>query len=166
MSVSGRVVVPAQETGGYQIPSLGYRILVAALRLIPSFFLLVALPVAALTFVNSRGIALPISIFEVEAWGLVLLALGTARYISKPTRAYGPLSVAVSLMALLYLLYALTLSPYRLVIPGGSASVAAGYSMFLELAMVVPAIGIVVGLLITFEDARSPKERLPFDYPA
>jgi hypothetical protein len=38
--------------------------------------------------------------------------------------------------------------------------------MFLELVMIVPAIGIIVGLLITAEDARAPKERLPFDFPA
>jgi hypothetical protein len=166
VSGSGKVVVPRQETGGYQIPSLGYRILVAALRLIPAFFLLVALPVAALTFVDSRGIALPISVFAVEGWGFLLLGLGTAQYISKPTRAYGPLMVVTSLLGLLYLFYALTLSPYRFVIPGGSASISAGYSMFLELVMIVPAIGIIVGLLITAEDARAPKERLPFDFPA
>jgi len=166
--VSGppRAFVPMQETGGYQIPSLGYRILVAALLLIPSFFLLVALPVAALTFVNSRGIALPISIVAVIVWGFLLLGVGTARSILKPTRAYGPLSVAASLVSLLYLLYLITLSPYRFVVPGGSASIAAGYSMFLELVMIVPAIGLVAGLLTTVEDARAPKERLPFDYPA
>ena len=155
----------SRETGGYQVPSLGYRILVAALRLIPSFFLLVALPVAALSFVNSRGIALPISTTAVVVWGLILLGLGTARYIAKPTRAYGPLSVVTSFVSLLYLVYALGLSPYRLVVPGGSASVTAGYSMFLELAMIIPAIGIVVGFLVTLEDARAPGERLPFDFP-
>lgn len=149
----------------YHVPSLGYRILVAALRLIPGFLLLVALPVAALTFVSAHGIALPISVAAVIAWGIVLLALGAARYVLKPTPAYGPLSIAVSLVGLLYLLYLSSLSPYRLVIPGGSASIAAGFAMFLELLMIIPAIGIVVGALITLEDARSPKERLPFDYP-
>ncbi len=166
MSGPSRAPVVSGETGGYHIPSLGYRILVASLRLIPSFFLLVALPVAALTFVNSRGIALPISTTAVLVWGLVLLALGTARYIAKPTRAYGPLSVAASFVSLLYLVYALGLSPYRFVVPGGSASITAGYSMFLEVAMIIPAIGIVVGLLTTVEDARAPEERLPFDFPA
>jgi len=156
----------SRETGGYQVPSLGYRILVAALRLIPSFFLLVALPVAALSFVNSRGIALPISTTAVLVWGLVLLALGTVRYIAKPTRAYGPLMIATSFVSLLYLVYALGLSPYRVVVPGGSASITAGYSMFLEVAMIIPTIGILVGLLTTVEDARTPEERLPFDFPA
>ncbi len=166
MSVPGRVVVPTPESGAYRVPSLGYRILVAALRLIPSFFLLVALPVAALTFVDSRGIAVPISTNAVIVWGFLLLGLGTARSILKPTRAYGPLSVATSLVSILYLLYLIALSPYRLVVPGGSASIAAGYSMFLELALIVPAVGLIAGLLTTVEDVRAPTERLPFDYPA
>ena len=158
---------PAIPAGpGYRIPSLGYRILVAALRLIPAFFLLVILPVAALTFVNSKGIALPISTRAVAEWGLLLVALGAARYILRPTRAFGPVSIAASLVGLLYLLYAVSLSPYHLTIPGGSASVVAGYALFLELMMIVPAIGIVVGVLVTVEDARSPTERLVFDYPA
>jgi hypothetical protein len=165
VSSPSRASAVSGETGGYHIPSLGYRILVAALRFILSFFLLVALPVAALSFVNSRGIALPISTTAVAVWGLLLLALGTARYLAKPTRTYGPLTVATSFVSLLYLVYALGLSPYRFVVPGGSASITAGYSMFLELAMIIPAIGILVGLLTTVEDAGAPKERLPFDFP-
>lgn len=157
---------PNPEAPGYRVPSLGYRILVAALRLIPAFLLLVALPAATLSFLSSRGIALPVSVFAVTVWGLLLLAIGAAQYILKPTPAYGPVSVAYSSVALLYLYYLVTLSPYRFVIPGGSASVAAGYSTFLELLMIVPALGIVFGVLTTIEDARSPKERLPYDYPA
>lgn len=155
-----------REAPGYRIPSLGYRIVVAALRLIPAFFVLIALPVAALTFVQSRGISLPISTYAVTVWGIVILGIGAARYVLKPTRAYGPLSIAASGATLLYLYYALTLSPYRLTIPGGSATVIAGYALFLELLMIVPALGIASGVLTTIEDARSRTERLPFDFPA
>ena len=151
---------------GYRVPSLGYRILVAALRLVPAFFVLVILPVAALTFVNKHGIALPISTLAVTEWGILLVALGAARYILRPTRAFGPVSIAASLAGLLYLVYAVSLSPYRLTIPGGSASIVAGYTLFLELMMIIPAIGILVGVLVTVEDASSPYERLVFDYPA
>lgn len=164
--MSGPTLSRSRDAPGYRIPSLGYRILVGALRLIPSFFLLIALPVAALSFVASRGISLPISTGAVTVWGLALIALGTARYILKPTPAFGPVSIAASFVALLYLVYAVSLSPYRLGLPGGSASVAAGYSMFLELVMIVPVIGIVVGILVTIEDSRSRTERLLFDFPA
>jgi hypothetical protein len=156
----------APEAAPARIPSLSYRILVAALRLIPGFLLLVALPAAVLTFVNSRGYAIPISVFAVTAWGVALLVIGAAQYVLKPTRAYGPLSIAYSSVGLLYLYYALSLSPYRVSLSGGTASFAAGYGTFLEVLMIVPALGIVSGLLTTIEDARSPTERLPFDFPA
>ena len=157
---------PPAEVVGYNVPSLGYRIVVASLRLIPLFFVLVALPVGVLTFVSSHGIAVPISVAAVELYGLLFIAILTARYILKPTAAYGPLSVAASLVSLLFLYYALSLSPYHLAIPGGSASIDIGFALFLELLMIIPAFGLVAGILTTIEDVRSPKERLPFDYPA
>ena len=157
---------PTPEELGYRIPSLAYRILVAALRLILSFVVFVALPVAVLAYVHSRGVAIPISIAAVTTWGVLLLVLTAARYILKPTVAYGPLSIAVSGVFFAYLYYLVLLSPYRFVIPGGSASVAAGYSEFLEILMIVPAVEILAGILTTVEDAVHPGERLPFDYPA
>jgi len=157
---------PTPEALGYRIPSLAYRILVAALRLILSFVVFVALPVAVLAYVHSRGVAIPISIAAVTTWGVLLLVLTAARYILKPTVAYGPLSIAVSGVFFAYLYYLVLLSPYRFVIPGGSASVAAGYSEFLEILMIVPAVEILAGILTTVEDAVHPGERLPFDYPA
>jgi hypothetical protein len=151
---------------GYRIPSLAYRILVAALRLIASFVLFVALPVAVLAYVHSRGLAIPISVAAVTTWGAVLLALTGARYILKPTVAYGPLSIAVAAVFFAYLYYLVLLSPYRFVLPGGSASIAAGYSLFLELLMIVPVVEMIAGVLTTIEDVAWPRERLPFDYPA
>ena len=151
---------------GARIPSLGYRILIAALRLILSFVVFVALPVAVLAYVHSRGLAIPVSIAAVTTWGLILLVLTAARYILKPTVAYGPLSIAVAAVFFAYLYYLVLLSPYRFVLPGGSASIAAGYSEFLELLMIVPAVEIIAGILTTIEDAVHPGERLPFDYPA
>ncbi len=166
MSAPSPKPAPPRVVTGYHIPSLGYRILVAALRLIPSFLLLIALPIAVLDFASSKGLAIPISTSAVAIGGLALLALGTARYIAKPTRAFGPLSIANSLAGAVYLLYAISRSPYRLVIPGGSATVVAGYATFLELMLLAPLFGIVAGILTTIEDARSPTERLPFDFPA
>lgn len=157
---------PTPEGPGYRIPSLGYRILVATLRLIVSFVLLVALPVALLAYVHSRGIDIPISIAAVTTWGAVLLTLSAARYVLKPTIAYGPLSIVVGAVFFLYLVYLVSLSPYRFVLPGESVSVAAGYSLVLEILMIVPILDMIAGTLTTIEDAASPRERLPFDYPA
>lgn len=154
------------EVSGYQIPSLGYRILVAGFRLIMSFVAFIAIPVAVLAYVQSRGVAIPVSTAAVTSWGLALMVLSAARYILKPTVAYGPLSIAVAGVLFAYLYYLVILSPYRFVVPGGSASIAAGYSMFLEILMVVPAVDFFAGILTTIEDATHPGERLPFDYPA
>lgn len=166
MSGANVAAPPAREVVGYKVPSLGNRILVAGLRLIVSFVVLITVPVAVLTYVHSRGIAIPVSVAAVTTWGIVILALGAARYVLKPTVAYGPLSILVSGAFLAYLYYLVLLSPYRFVVPGGTASIAADYSMFLELLMIVPAVGILAGVLTTIEDVAHPKERLPFDYPA
>jgi hypothetical protein len=157
---------PTQEPPPTRIPSLAYRIIIAGLRLVLSFVLFVAVPVALLGYVHSRGLAIPISIAAVTTWGVVLLALSAAQYVAKPTVAYGPLSILVSGVFLAYLYYLVSLSPYRFVFPGGGASVAAGYSTFLEILMIVPAVELLAGILTTIEDFASPGERLPFDYPA
>jgi glucan phosphoethanolaminetransferase (alkaline phosphatase superfamily) len=84
----------------------------------------------------------------------------------KPTSAYGPLSFVTALVFFLYLYYLYSLSPYRLSLASGSVSVAAGYSVFLEILMIVPIVEMVAAVFTTIEDAVSPKERLLFDYPA
>jgi len=153
------------EALGYRIPSLTYRIFVGGLRMILSFVFFVALPVAALTYVHARGIPIPVSIAAVTGWGIALLVLSAVRYVLKPTIAFGPLSVVLALVFFLYLYYLLSLSPYRLVLPGGTVSVAAGYSLFIEILMVAALVEMLAGFLVTVEDLWSPRERLPFDYP-
>ncbi len=46
----------------YRVPPLGWRILVASLRLIPMMLLFVGLPAAALSFLQSHSLPLPLSI--------------------------------------------------------------------------------------------------------
>lgn len=166
MSSATPVPPTPADAVGYRIPSLGYRIVIAGLRVVLTFVFYVALPVAALGYVQSHGVAIPISIAAVTTWGVLLLALSAVRYVLKPTAAFGPLSIALDGVFFAYLYYLLLLSPYRFVVPGGSASLAAGYSMFIEILMIVPALGILAGILTTIEDAAHPRERLPFDYPA
>jgi len=165
VSAATTATPPAPPPLGYRVPSLAYRIIVAGLRVIVTFVVFVALPVAALAYLHSRGVAIPVSIAAVTTWGIVLLALSAARYVLKPTAAYGPLTVLLSGVFLGYLYYLVLLSPYTFVLPGGAGSIAAGYSMFLELLMIVPALELVAGVLTTIEDVAHPKERLPFDYP-
>jgi hypothetical protein len=156
---------PSPPRLGYQVPSLGWRITVAAVRLIPLVILFVGLPAAALSFLQSNSIALPLSIVVVTIAGAILVALSTARYIAKPTSAYGPLSIASSAFALGYLYYILLHSTYVLALPGSDFSIQLTYTDFVLCLLLVPALALAAGVITTIEDVRAPRERLPYDYP-
>lgn len=157
------VRVPAPV--GYQIPSLGYRILAGGLLLVPLLVLLVVIPDAALAYLASHGIAWPISRVTVTVGGIAISVLTTARYVFKPTRAYGPLSVATSGASLAYLFVVWLGATYHIAVPNSSVVLTIGYAELVELLLLVPAIALVAGLVTTIEDLRFPRERLPFDFP-
>jgi hypothetical protein len=158
------VVSPRPET--YQVPSLEYRILAAALRLIPLLILFVGLPVAVLNYLSSRQVSLPVSVVTVETFGIAIAVLSTARYIAKPTRAYGPVSMATSAVALAYLFTLWLEATYRIMVPSSAVTISIGYGGLIDLLLAVPALALLAGLVTTVEDFRSPTERLPFDFPA
>jgi hypothetical protein len=157
--------VTPPPASGYLIPSLGWRILGGALRLVPLVVILIGLPVAALTFLQSHGIALPVPILTVEVAGIAITGLIVARYILKPTVAYGPLSIATSVVTLLYLWVILIDATYHLAVPGGDVVLSIGYRNLILLLLLVPGLALTAGGLTTIEDITAPKERLPFDYP-
>lgn len=150
---------------GARIPSLGYRILVGTARLVGLLVALVGLPVAALAYLDARGIALPVSIATVTVAGVAISALSTARYVLRPTRAYGPVSLATSVVTVVYLITIWAQGTYRLAVPGSSVSLSVGYTTLLELVLLVPALALLGAVLTTIEDLSAPGERLPFDYP-
>ncbi len=149
----------------YRIPSLGYRILAGGLRLIPLMLLLVGLPAAILLYASSLGIPLPVSVLTVSVFGFALAVLGAARYVAKPTRAFGPISMMASSVAIAYLIVLFQSSPYRLTLPGSGTSFGVGYASLVLLLLIVPALSLFAGLVTTIEDACHPRERLPFDFP-
>lgn len=153
------------DLGGYHVPSLGYRILAGGLRLVPLLVLLVAVPVAALDLLSAHGIALPVSILTVEVGGILLSVLATVRYVVRPTRAYGPVSLLMSIVTVAYLLVLWAQSTYRIAIPGTSATIAVSYATMIVLLLVVAVFGLAAAVVTTIEDGRSPGERLPFDFP-
>jgi len=150
---------------GYRIPSLGYRILAGGLRLLPLLVLLVGLPDAALAFLQSHGIHLPLSILTVTVAGIAIAVLSTARYVFKPTVAYGPLSVATSAVTIAYLLTIFVTSTYVFNVPQHAIAIGIGVMGLIGLLLIAPALSLVAGLVTTIEDVRTPRERLPFDYP-
>ena len=164
--MSGAPANPAPPAvTGYSVPSLGWRILGGALRLIPLVVLLIGVPVAILTFLQAHGIPVPIPIATVEWAGITITILVVARYILRPTVAFGPLSIATSAVTLLYLWVILSAATYHFAIPGSGVTLALGYGDLILLLLVVPALALGAGALVLIEDAAHPKERLPFDYP-
>jgi len=173
--VSAPTPAPAAETppvhagpppAGYVVPSLGWRILGGALRLVPMVVLFIGLPVGLFSFLQSHGISPPIPLLTVEYFGIALSILVTLRYILKPTAAYGPLAIATAGVALLYLYLLLVAATYVLAIPNADVTLSVGYSRLILLLMIGPALALTAGVLTLIEDVRRPKERLPFDYPA
>jgi hypothetical protein len=157
---------PRTHAGMAQIPSLGYRILAGGARLVPLVVVLIGLPVAGLNYLASRQISLPVSVATVTAYGIAISALSTARYIVKPTRAYGPVSMATSAVAFAYLFTLWLQATYRISVPNSAVSISVGFVELVDLLLLVPALALLAGLLTSVEDLRSPTERLPFDFPA
>jgi len=150
---------------GYRLPSWGWRIAAGALRLIPMVLLVVGLPAALLAFLISHGIAVPLSILTVTVFGILICALATARYIGKPTRVYGPLALATSVVTLLYLRVILAASSWTLTLPNSDFSLTLNYLELIELLLLVPTLALAAAVVTTVEDYRAPRERLPFDFP-
>ncbi len=157
---------PEPPTHGFQIPPLGQRILASGLRLVPLLVLLVGLPLAGLTFLGSHGISLPVSDLTVTGFGLAIAVLAAARSVVRPSRAYGPVSIATSATAFVYLLVLLTEASYHIAVPGSSVTISLNVARLIALLLLVPAFGIAAGVVTTIEDARHPMERLPYEYPA
>jgi len=149
----------------YQVPSLGYRILAGAARLVPLLVVLVGMPVAVLQYLAAHQVSLPVSVVTVSVFGITISVLSTARYVAKPTRAYGPLSMATSAVAFAYLFTLWLQATYRISVPNSAMTISVGYAELVDLLLLVPALALVAGFLASVEDLRSPTERLPFDFP-
>jgi hypothetical protein len=156
----------APPPAGYQVPSLGWRILGGALRLVPMIVLLIGLPVALFSFLQAHGISPPIPILTIEYFGIALSILITLRYILKPTGAYGPLAIATAGVSLGYLYLLLVTATYAITIPNADVTLSVGYARLILILMIGPALALTAGVLTLIEDLNHPKERLPFDYPA
>ena len=151
---------------GYRVPPLGYRIIISGLYLVPAIVVLVGLPVAALGFLQTHNVALPVSIETVSLFGFAIAILIAVRYVVKPTKLFGPVSIAVSAVGLLYLVLLYLSATYTFSLPNANVAIEVTYVRLIELLMLVPVLTILAGVVTTVEDLRAPGERLPFDFPA
>jgi hypothetical protein len=148
----------------YRLPSIGRRIAVTVLWLVPLLIVLVAAPAYALQRLTVLGVSTPVPLALVAGGGTTLSVLSAARRGLRPSRLFGPVSVAASAAALGYLIGLSTNA--RFSVPFGSGiSVTLGFSQLLSLLLVPVALSLVAGVVTTFEDAFRPRERLPYDFP-
>lgn len=148
-----------------RIPSLGRRIAIGSLRLIPSLLVYVVIPVIGLTQLRSSfGVSSGLPIVALGVAGVVLAILGAARYILRPTRGYGPVSMLYSAAGILYLLSFAPLASSTVAF--GANTITLVYGQLLVYAAIVPVFGLAAGAVTTVEDVRHPGERLPYDFPA
>ncbi len=164
METSGTPSVPPTAAES-RVPPLGVRLGAGALKFVLLLVFLVVLPVGIIDFLHARSISTPISA-EIEVlFGLPLCALIAARGVVRPTRAYGPVTIAAATVTSLFLLYMILQPTYQVSVPQVPISLAVTYTSFLLLLLLVPILTIASGAVTTFEDFRDPGVRLEFDYP-
>jgi len=149
----------------YNVPSLAYRVTIGSVRGVVYVILLVVLPVALLNFLASLSIPFPITVEAEEIYGLVVAILLAARYVLRPTRAYGPLCMAVAAATFLFFALLLFHSTYDLATPQSAVDISITFTDVVLILLLVPTFTFFAGVVTTIEDARSPGERLEFDYP-
>ena len=149
----------------YRVPPLGIRIAGGTVRFVILVIVLVVIPVAALDVLHSLSIALPIPVETEAFYGVLLSALLAARYVVRPTRAYGPVSMAAALVSILFLITLLLQPPYSLAVPQTPVTITIGFEAILLLLLLIPVLTLAAGAVTTVEDLRSPGERLEFDFP-
>lgn len=147
-----------------KIPSLARRIVFASLRFVGLLLVFVAIPLGLLQLLSAHGITPPYSLVAVSAVGILLSVLGALASVGRPTRTYGPLALAGSVVLFLWLI-ALARNGTIQIGLGSGALFQLGYGNAILLVAVVPLLGALAAICTTAEDARRPGERLPFDYP-
>ncbi len=125
---------------------------------------LVVGPTLGVNLAAMHGISVGVSTTQIALIGGSISILVMARYVAKPTRAFGPLWIAADGAALVSFLFLSTEPAIMANLPNyGEVTVSFGELWFF-LAL-VPGIRMIGAILTTIEDIRHPGERMPFDFP-
>jgi hypothetical protein len=147
----------------YRLPSLSNRLGWGLLRSIPIALLYLGWPYATHQLTERFGIPYPFSYGTILLFGVALLVLSLARYLSKATRLYGPVSAVYALALLGYLLW--LAGQATATIRFQAATISVTFSMLLLLGTVIPLLILISAFLTSIEDAARPGERYPYDFP-
>jgi len=146
-----------------RIPSLSNRVAWASGRAALTIVVLVVVPAYALSLVEGLGVQTPIALGGIAVLGIAFAVLGALRYISRPTRAYGPLSIGASLVSLVYLLYLIPIASIGFQ-HANDVSIAIDFGRFLRYCLIAPLFGIAAGAVTSVEDFLRPGERVRYEY--
>jgi hypothetical protein len=145
------------------VPSLGRRVAWGSVRAAVTIVVLVVVPWYLLGLVGGYGVSTPVPIAGLAVLGILFATLGALRYIGRPTRAFGPLTIGASLVSIVYLLYLIPIASIGLQ-HGNDIDVSIYFGRFLQYCLLVPLFGVAAGAVTTVEDLFRPNERIEYEY--
>ncbi|HZY70508.1 MAG TPA: hypothetical protein VFF67_05975 [Thermoplasmata archaeon] len=144
-------------------PPIASRVAVGVVLLVILLVLLVGLPIYLVGRLSGFGVTSDLPLAAISTGGAVLAALWALAYMVKPTRAYGPVSAARAVAAIVYLVVFAPFGAVHAHLMGAAIDLTYGDLFLVFLAL--PVLGLAAAAVTTYEDARHPFERLPFDFP-
>jgi hypothetical protein len=154
---------PVSDRPVLLIPSLSRRIAWASVRAALLLVAIVVVPWYALNVLSGYGVGTPVPFLGLALLGVAFAGLGAARYISRPTRAFGPMTIAASLVSFAYLLYLIPIATVGFQ-HANDVSVAINFGRFLQYCLIAPLFGLASGAVTTYEDFARPNERINYEY--
>lgn len=140
------------------VPAISTLRLVGGILLAMGTFVLLGLvPYFVEVYVGRFGVSPPIAPPLLLSVGGLLALLTGASFVLKPTSAWGPSCVILSVAGIAYLLYLVQSPVYSITF--SHVAITITYSTLLWLLLLVPVLGLAAGLVATIEDWRHPGER-------
>lgn len=158
----------ASFTPAYRVPRKLQRMRGAIVWLLVLVGFLVVFPVAVLLSAHTQGVTTLSPLVLIVGGGIAIAGLSTYARYNRPTRMYGPMAIASSAGALVYLLllYTTATIQYSASVGGREVFASINYGGLVLVFTIVPILGILGGILTTFQDRLFPGKRLLKDYPA
>lgn len=149
------------------LPSTARQVAVGAAITVALLLLLVVIPLQVLARLqNLSGAAFTLALTngDILLYGVVVAVLYGLRAALRPTKGFGPLTIAASGVSLVYLLYLARHATFG--VSGGDIGIQIGLGPFFALLALVPLFGLLAGIVTTVEDFARPGERVRYEYPA
>ena len=145
------------------------RIALGVLVFLGLYLALVTLPTFAIQTLSSNNLPISLSPQNIIWYGTILALLSAAAYIVRPTRAYGPVAMAVGVVEIGYLVTLYAASPFHASFSGsggsGSLAIQIGASLIVLVLIVATLLSLAGHAVTTAEDLQHPGERLWWSYP-